>query len=139
MTARQWLQAHPEALDWARQTYQDFPGRQKHGVWKAIFQGLQTRGYPGTLNAVRIVMTDSDLVPQDSAHQLSSPSAPEPTPTNTLHVKKLHVHVPPSVTPASSNGMLTAVLYGDTHYPFQDDSALRVVAQVIRVAQPDVV
>lgn len=58
---------------------------------------------------------------------------------STLHVKKLHVHVPPAVTPASSNGMLTAVLYGDTHFPFQDDAALRVVAQVIRVAQPDVI
>lgn len=67
----------------------------------------------------------------------SEPLQSEPSPS--LHVKKLHVHVPPSVTPASSNGMLTAVLYGDSHFPFQDDRALQVVAQVIRVAQPDVI
>src|SRR5690348_36968 len=40
------------------------------------------------------------------------PEAPQGQ-ANGLHVKKLHVHVPPAVTPASSNGMLTAVLYGD--------------------------
>lgn len=58
------------------------------------------------------------------------------SPTPTLHVKKLHVHVPPAIDPAPTTGFITAVLWGDTHIPFQDDTALRVVAQIIRAAQP---
>lgn len=155
MTAREWLAANPEAAHWAKTTYEQFPGRQKHGVWQAVWQGLKERGCPCSLNAIRIALTDRDGVeahsknslhlpgkggdsaplsgaeaPQDSEHSSERPA---------LHVKKLHVHVPNAVTPASSNGMLTAVLYGDTHLPFQDDAALRVVAQVIRVVKPDVV
>lgn len=32
-----------------------------------------------------------------------------------------------------------AVLYGDTHYPFQDDQAIAVVRSVIRAVKPDLV
>lgn len=78
-------------------------------------------------------------VKADLEHHGAGIQGANPAHPPALHVKKLHVHVPPAVTPASTNGMLTAVLYGDTHFPFHDESALRVVAQVIRTAQPDVV
>lgn len=151
MTAKQWLQDHPEAAQWAKTTYDSFPGRQKHGVWQAIFQGLKDRGCPCSLNAIRIVMTDRDMVPVESKNTIGTDKAYAETSSegaavssvpqgqaNGLHVKKLHVHVPPPIPPKPVSKLLTAVVYGDCHIPFQDDAALRVVAQIIRVVQPDV-
>ena len=33
----------------------------------------------------------------------------------------------------------TAVLYGDTHYPFQDDKAVAVIHQIIKDVRPDII
>lgn len=79
------------------------------------------------------------------AEELDGPQSPAAPPVvlpppiaPALHVKKLHVHVPPAVEPTPSP-LLRAVIYGDTHLPFQDDAALRVVGQIIRMVSPDVV
>lgn len=134
MTAKQWLTAHPDAAQWAQQVYAAHPGRQKHGVWDTIWAGLKARGYDGGMNAIRLCLTK----PTHLTPLTPPPIAPEiAPPTPSLHVKKLHVHVPPAIVPASTNGMITAVLYGDSHFPFQDEAALDIVGQVVRVSRPD--
>lgn len=74
---------------------------------------------------------DAPQWPAESPIVLPPPIAPS------LHVKKLHVHVPPPIDPSPA-GLITAVEWGDTHLPFQDDAVIRCVLQVVRVARPDV-
>lgn len=45
----------------------------------------------------------------------------------------------PAVAPSRQGKPLRAVVYGDTHYPFQDDKALTVLKAVIRDVKPHVV
>lgn len=106
MTAREWLAHHPEAAQWARQTYTTFPGRQKHGVWQAIVQGLQTRGYPGSLNAIRMVLTEE---PGASPNTLPSPQIDVGT-TETPEV----THTSPLVPQALSEAEALALFQVDT-------------------------
>lgn len=111
--------------------------------WEVVGKALGCNGKAAGIQWSRIREgTDKAPSAETTSEGAAVPSVPQGqanSPSPSLHVKKLHVHIPPSVAPAPTNGMLTAVLYGDTHFPFQDEAALRVVAQVIRVAQPDVV
>ncbi len=51
--------------------------------------------------------------------------------------RPLDVHVPPPVLAAASNkGVLTALLYGDTHIPYQDERTLSIVRQIVTMLQP---
>lgn len=88
----------------------------------------EEKGYRSAPPAIGIIPPQID----------TSPAPVEASATSPLHVKKLHVHVPREVV-SSSGQMLTAVLYGDTHIPFHDQRSLDVVAQVIRIARPNVV
>lgn len=45
----------------------------------------------------------------------------------------------PSTKPPRSGGFFTSVHYGDLHYPYQDDDALRVLYQVLDDVRPDLV
>lgn len=53
--------------------------------------------------------------------------------------KKLNVTMPPRAEIDPNAKTITAVLYGDTHHPYQDDDVLSVVAQVIGMAKPDLI
>lgn len=56
-----------------------------------------------------------------------------------LPPKTFAVGVPTIATPSKSKTGLTAVVYGDSHFPFQDDSALNLVKYVIKDTKPDFV
>lgn len=45
----------------------------------------------------------------------------------------------PSLVKARAGRFLTAVIYGDSHFPHQDDTVLSIVLSIIRDAKPDVV
>lgn len=49
--------------------------------------------------------------------------------------------MPPAVrvTKAAEEGCITALLYGDTHYPYQDDRALAIVGRIAEVLRPSVI
>lgn len=104
--------------------------------WYQVGQGLTP---PRSIDACRHRMADLPrLDVSKSAPNIDGVREPvEPPVAPLLHVKKLHVHVPPPVLKTSSP-LLTAVVYGDTHIPFQDDAALRVVGEIVRRVQPDV-
>lgn len=55
-------------------------------------------------------------------------------------VRPLSIEVPkaPHAT-VSTKGVITALLYGDTHIPYQDDSALSIVRQIAALLQPALV
>lgn len=138
-----WLTDHPEALRFVHDTYTTYPGTQKHGVWDHIHPLVVDRfGYPSSVDALRMSYrsTQRKAPPsrQDDTGRIEVEAGTPSTPSPALHVKKLHVHVPPPIAPKPVSKLLTAVVYGDCHIPFQDDAALRVVAQIIRVVQPDV-
>ena len=82
-----WFVAHPEVAAWARATYDGWPGKQKHGVWDAIFRGVQSRGYPGTFHACRLSLTEqwrkaATMAPEAPASP-ALPSIPLPPPPDT--------------------------------------------------------
>lgn len=56
-----------------------------------------------------------------------------------LPVAPFEVPIPAPAKSDKSKKWFTAVVYGDTHFPFQDDSALRVVLSLIKDVKPDVV
>ena len=63
------------------------------------------------------------------------PDSP-PRAAPTLVLRPLAVDVPPP--PATPTGeRVTAVLYGDTHFPYHDPKTLQLVTHVARVVQPD--
>lgn len=44
-----------------------------------------------------------------------------------------------SITPADESGHITALLYGDSHFPYQDDRALAIVGRIAEVLCPSVI
>ena len=57
-----------------------------------------------------------------------------------LPVRPFNVPIPaPAATTNGGKKWFTAVIYGDTHFPFQDDSALAVVLALIKDVKPDVI
>lgn len=44
-----------------------------------------------------------------------------------------------SLTPLDESGHITALLYGDTHFPYQDDRALAIVGRIAEVLSPSVI
>jgi len=54
-------------------------------------------------------------------------------------IRPLSVPVPPVTTITSDKNTTTALLYGDSHFPYQDDSALDIVRRISRDLQPDVI
>lgn len=51
-------------------------------------------------------------------------------------VRPLNVTIPKSA-PRKSGGIVTALLYGDSHFPHQDESALAIVQAIAEDTQPD--
>lgn len=138
-----WFLLHPDAARFAHDTYTTYPGPQKRGVWQHIHPQLVERwNYPGTRDACRMHLMgqwrNQPAAPLSQSGNISTQSGNVGLITDVLHIKKLHVHVPTAIDPAPNDGFVRAVLWGDTHYPFQDDAALALVAQVIRVVQPTV-
>lgn len=57
----------------------------------------------------------------------------------TLPVRPLNVTFPKPAAPSKKRGeLVTALVYSDTHVPFQDDAVLSVVFGIARELQPDV-
>jgi hypothetical protein len=54
-------------------------------------------------------------------------------------VRPLSIEMPPVVTVERDGPVRTALLYGDTQFPFQDDGALSIVQQITRALQPDTI
>lgn len=99
--------------------------------WKRVGDALGTSGKACGVQWSRIEKDGLGAVSGDNLQKNIDKESP-------LHVKRLHVSVPRE-TVSASGGMLTAVLYGDTHIPFHDQRSLDVVAQVIRIARPNVI
>jgi calcineurin-like phosphoesterase family protein len=53
-------------------------------------------------------------------------------------VRPLNIKVPKPV-PRKSGGLITALLYGDTHFPHQDDAVLGAIRAIAEESQPDFV
>ena len=56
-----------------------------------------------------------------------------------LPVRPFEVPIPFTAPVNKASKWFTAVVYGDTHFPFQDDAALSVVLSLIKDVKPDVV
>ena len=75
----------------------------------------------------------------EALEALRSPYRDEdPEPVLDREVRPLAVPMPPqiSVTPGSINGVITALLWGDTHFGSHDDDALGIVMQIAGELQP---
>jgi transposase-like protein len=53
-------------------------------------------------------------------------------------IKPLAEELPPRVT-STKGRTIVGLLYGDTHFPYQDDRALAIVGQIAEQLQPDVI
>lgn len=53
-------------------------------------------------------------------------------------VRPLAVEIPKAI-PQSESKTITAVLYGDTHFPFADPRALEIVGQVVSLIKPNMI
>lgn len=75
------------------------------------------------------------------ARMNSAAAAPAPTSAKlAVPVRPLAVPMPPKVEVSGHRGdTITGLLYGDSHFPFQDDRVLSIVGQIAEHLQPDTI
>lgn len=111
------------------------PDRRECPHCRAMTRGM--RGRPNICGHCRGFMDENEAVSAILAGQQAVRERQRPQVTLDAEVKPLAVTIPPEV-PRAVGSTITAVCWGDSHFPHADPSVLAIVQAIARDTQPDV-